>query len=681
MKRLVLSLLALSPTLACSSTDGTTFTPKPTVAEVGADPLAGTGVTSCPIYQDEQCVAGRKQRCDIYDAAAKSFVASPDPLLHRVFLYDRWYDKFSSPVGLTGERLFDGPMPGATPESEWSSPARFAGWAGMGDAGIWTGAALVSDTFRYVATRTEADYLRMEEKTRTLVRSFEVTGIPGYLSRFHFLAVPEGTPQNDQLVLEVGRERRPVHLEIADLDLPGLPSEYRTGVDDGQGGKVVGTAYWDGDVSIDQYTGPMTAFPIVYNLLKDEALKEKIVHHLTCYLKRLQRIEVRNLKARPELIEELRSLFGGTDLMLDADDPDIAELNEMVWFVHRGINTTNEATFDRSCPAGLPYEAGRVLDARSPTFESELLELATDINRSIRNRPNQIDHFYIVSLRGGDASHLMHLAAMAYYFTGDEQYRTFLFDELIGKLRTNDVARTMMAFRLPDWCFRFYGDHITYGTHWQFVTMLPDGDLKDEMIRVMHEEAWEKALHDHESAKFNTMYASIVKDRPERETAIASVVRQLGLFGGNDGVQDAPRRTHNHTRDEIIAAMPADITVRCPTAAERNACEDGGTIFGFPLESSIISYECDGRAGECVMDDGKCVQGLASSGLPANLRIYADFLWQRSPFQIGEDHGVDGQKQSPGRDLGEPYWLARHYGFIDEGRDQVLAWNDVGACE
>jgi len=80
------------------------------------------------------------------------------------------------------------------------------------------------------------------------------------------------------------------------------------------------------------------------------------------------------------------------------------------------------------------------------------------------------------------------------------------------------------------------------------------------------------------------------------------------------------------------------------------------------------------------MDDGMCTRGLASRGLPSSLRAYGDFIWQRSPFEIGDPRGVDGQKQSPGRDLTEPYWIARHYGYITEGAGQVLAWKDAGTC-
>ena len=126
--------------------------------------------------------------------------------------------------------------------------------------------------------------------------------------------------------------------------------------------------------------------------------------------------------------------------------------------------------------------------------------------------------------------------------------------------------------------------------------------------------------------------------------------------------------------------LPAGITIRCPTEEDRAACEDGITLFGIPMESDVITHACDGRPGECTLSEGVCAEGLASEGLPASLRIYADFMWQRSPFDIGNPHAVDGQVQSPGRDLSEPYWMARHYGFITAGAGQVLAWRDTGAC-
>jgi hypothetical protein len=660
----------------------------PTIARAPEDPLAGGDVAGCPVYLEERCDGGKLMRCEIYDVEDEAFVDQPDPLLRRVFLYDRWYDLFSSPAGLTAERVFLGDMPGSAPESEWTAGENFSGWAGSGDAAIWTGAALVSDVFRYTQTGTEADYQRVEDKVRTLLRNFEVTGIPGYLARYHYLLLPDGGPTGDEPILEYGDPATagPRDNPIESLDMEGLPGVYTTGVPDGSGGFVQGTPMWHGHPSIDQYTGPMTAFPLVYNLLRDEELKAKIVHHMTCYLKRLRRLEIINLKRNPDIREELTKYFAGTNPKFDPGDPDLMNLSKLVVYYNAGFNRANAGSFDRSCPATVALEPTRVLDAAGENFMVEMLELALDLEDPDEPRPGQIDHFYIANVRGGDASHLMHLAAMAYVFTGDEQYRTFLYDELIKNLQTAEVAKTMMAFRLPDWCFKFYGDHITYQTHWQFITMLGDSELKDDMIQVMEEEALQKALYNHHSAKFNVMYASTVPDgvSQSRDQAIETAVRQLELFGGNDGVVDAvleaPRRTYSMDRAAVIANLPAGVELRCPTEQERATCEQGGDIFGIPLEQEIISYQCDGRPGECVMQDGMCTEAIASAGLPPDLRRYADFMWQRSPFDIGAAYSIEGQKQSPGRDLSEPYWMARHYGFITEGRGQVLAWREVGNC-
>ncbi|MBI4818359.1 MAG: hypothetical protein HY791_18990 [Deltaproteobacteria bacterium] len=668
---LILSLLA------CSEDAETPFKLHETVSTIGGDPLAGTDVSSCPVFLDERCQSGAKQRCELYDVATKTFPETQDPVLRQVFLYDRWYDRYTSPLGLTMERGFKGAMPGSAPEADWLTG--FDRWHGSGDAAIWTGVALVSDFFRYVATKTEADYQRVEAKTRALVRNFEVTGVDGYLARYHFLLVPPGTPQNDQLILVEGTEGQTGdnNVPLPSVDVDGLPDAYRTGVPDGQGGTVAPHAYWNGDPSIDQYTGPMVAFPLVYPHLRDETLKAKLVRHLGCYLKRLQRIEIRNLHTRPELIRELKDAFGGNALRLDPGDPDPTQLQTMVWYVHPGINSRNYMNFDATCPDRVQLEPSRVYDALSPTFESELLGLASDINRETRQRPTQIDHFYIPSIRGGDASHLMHLAAVLYHLTGEEQYRSFLFDELIGKLRADEVALTMMAFRAPDSCFKFYGDHITYGTHWQFLTMLEDSPLRNTMVRVMEEEVWQKAMWNHHNAKADALYASVVPSGSGRDDALRSLRDQLTGFGGNGGTHEAPRRTHDVSVQSVIDRLPSNITVRCPTEAERVQCETETTLLGFPLESKKISRECDGRPGECRFEDGTCANGLASEGLPVALRSYADFLWQRSPFDLGDPRSVDGQVQSPGRDLGEPFWTARYYDFIDTGRGQVLAWRQT----
>lgn len=660
------------------------------------DPLAGGEVEGCPTYLESRCEGGVSQVCAVYDTGTSAFVddGDVDPLLRRVFLYDRWYELYGSPDGQTGERLFTIETTPEMPEAEWASMDVFAGFAGRGDSAIWTGVALTADIYRYMSTGTQADYQRMVRRLRTLLTKFDVTGIPGYLARYHFLLMPEGGPVTDQHFQRFEGQTTLGHRDHLIVDpsaAQDLPDSYFEGLPDGAGGMVKGTPMWNGHVSIDQNTGPMVAFPLIWPLLQGEegdALRERMRHHLTCYLNRLERIELTNLQENPTILELLTSYFGGSGggLQLDPDDIDLTKLDRVVAFAHRGYNSTNAETFDKTCPDGPPMTPSRVYDASDDDFMLNLLDLVADLgeDESQPPRATQLDHFYVPTLRGGDASHMMHLAAMAWWLTEDEQYWSFLQDELIGELQTVDVALTMQAFRVPDFCFKYYGDHITYGTHWQFITMLPDSPLRDAMIRVMHEEMWEKAMYNHKSAKFDVMYASIDHYAPGHPTLTAleqasgEVTSQLQSFGGAGQVIDSPRRTYGIAPGDVLDAMPEGITLRCPTEEEVAMCENN-EIFGLKVGNDLPRYPCDGRPGECDLGEGECTAGIASDGLPPRLRKYADFMWQRSPFQIGEA-GNGGRKQSPGRDLSEPYWMARYYGLIGEGAGQVLAWRDGAGC-
>ena len=53
---------------------------------------------------------------------------------------------------------------------------------------------------------------------------------------------------------------------------------------------------------------------------------------------------------------------------------------------------------------------------------------------------------------------------------------------------------------------------------------------------------------------------------------------------------------------------------------------------------------------------------------------------QRNPFQIGRSFPIEGYSQAPGVDFTESYWLARHYGLLDAGKGQVLAWEPGDSC-
>ncbi len=118
----------------------------------------------------------------------------------------------------------------------------------------------------------------------------------------------------------------------------------------------------------------------------------------------------------------------------------------------------------------------------------------------------------------------------------------------------------------------------------------------------------------------------------------------------------------------------------CPTAEEVAECERGYELLGYEFGGREVTAECTGAPGECRIGD-RCVTGQTRDPLPIGMRRYADFAWQRNPYEIGNQPRRPGRKQSPGLDLTESYWLARFYGFITEGDGQVLAWRDAGPCE
>ena len=658
---------------------------QPTVAKAAVDPFAGGGTTSCATFRDTRCEGGKQQTCAIYDTAKGAFAETVPALVERAYDYDRWFDRFSSPDGTAAERVFLAPMPAEATEGVWGDPAAFARYDGTGDGAIWTGAALTSAAMRYATTGTAADRARMVEITEHLLRHFDVTGVPGYLARHTFLLAPEGSPRYDAHIVEYGEKSvsaRDVKVRASELGV--LPEVYAKGLPDGKGGVIAAEPMWNGNPSIDQYTGPMMAFPIVYELIDDATLRKRMADHLVCYLNRLKRVEIIHLQQNPQLLESVTAYFGGGNLQLDPGDLDPAKLDRVVGYYLDDLNSANVDTYDRSCPKAPATTPTLVLDAADPGFLGEMLLFANRVAAGSQKTPNAegIAHMYVPNVRGGDAVHMLHLAAMAYRFTGDEVYRTFFFETLIEELQAIPVANTTQAFQTPDWCKAFYGDHITYTTMWQFATMLKPGPLLDAMIDVMHTEEWDKTLERAHNAQFDVMYASLMPDSDprDRDLAIADAQAVLKAFGGNGGVLSGPRRTYGIAPQKVIDNFPTGTTLACPSEGERKSCEEGIKVFGIQLAGESISHACDGRPGECKMQDGACTQGMASEGLPPSLRAYADFAWQRSPYQIGDGDG-GGRKQSPGMDLSQAFWLAAHYGYLAEAKGLVLAWKDAGTCD
>ncbi|MCA9522340.1 MAG: hypothetical protein KC609_15270 [Myxococcales bacterium] len=651
------------------------------------DPLDGGGVESCALYQQEICDNGTKKRCEIYDTGTKAFVDAPDALIHRAFLMDRYNDLYHMPDGQRVERVFNEGISPGTPESVWGDISKFKRWADEGDSAIFTGGALTSMIYRYAVTGTEADYHRMETEVRHMLTFFDVTGIPGYLARHHYLyfdkTPQEGAPVSDKHIFYYqGIDTLGIRDFAFDpTNIVDIPQVYIDGVqvDDTL---WTGTPYWHGNPSIDQYTGPTIALPHAYNLLRDETLKERIRTQLTCYVKRLRRIDVINLQQNPTVAEAVSTLLGGAGykVLLDPGDPDLTKLDRITAFYLPSYNSKSAATYDKSCPTDLPWAPSEVIDAAADNWSTHVATFALRLQSSKYALVNSIDHIYVPSVRGGDASHMIRLLTMAYRLTGDEQYRSFLYQVVIGETNADQVAKTMGALQTPDWCSSFFADHITLAPHWSLLTMLAPSPLKDTMLGVMQTEAWEKRLSNLRNGKLGLLYVSEIplSLSPKRDEILAEVLEDIVNYGGNGGFLDEPRRNYTLERQTTIDNLPNGTTLRCPTEEERTFCEEGVTILGVQFPVSTISYPCNASPSECVMGDGMCVRPLASYGLPIGLRPYEGFVWQRSPFELSRS-GI-GNEQAPPAEFTEPFWIARYYGLLTNGDKQVLAWKSDGSC-
>lgn len=662
------------------------------IFEPPADSLAGSGVTSCGVYLEERCDGGKAMRCEAYDTKAAAFTDTPDPTFRRAMLYDRWYKLYSSPDGMAGERNFNVHFDPGTPESVWGAREAFSHYSGHGDSAIWTGTMLNGLIMRYLATGTEADYQRMVEVVEVMLRLFDVTRVPGYLARAYSLVVPGGTPIIPEHYID--RRDNPDHFyrEIENPEgFDWLPEIYKTGYTDLKGELHKGTPRWRGSPTIDQMNGPMVAFPEVYGLLRDDTLKERIAHHMTCYVKRLRRIEIRNLQTDPELIGALQAALseGAATSGPNGTPSDAAwsfdAIDTIVMYVTPQLNSKNEGEFDRSCPETWDHTPWRVLDVTDDDFTLDLFGLVQDLDAKKTERKQSADHFYAINVRGADAMHMMHLALMAYAFSGDQQFLDFLKDEALGPLHADKVATTMSSFLPSRWCRKFYSTNITTGPFWAFLNLLGDSPLKTHMQKVMHDEMWLKESATLGKLDFQLMYAGALP--PEIGTAhdevLSGALTMLHEFGGNGGVMDDPRRTYHRPFPEIAAATPASIKVECPTAAIRARCEDGISLFGVTVPGETMTFKCTGADWECDMGEGRCAEPMAATALPMAVRRYGDYTWQRSPYQMHMVDGSDGREQSPGIDLTESYWLARFYGFVPESAGLVLGWREVadaGQC-
>jgi hypothetical protein len=653
---------------AVTSTTGLTFTTRTPYA-VPDDLLSGADVQGCARFGDAVCEDGVTETCSLYDTTTGSWVDDPDPLLERVLMYERWSEDYNAPDGLTSDRDFNQAIPSGTPESVWGDPALFHRYDGFGDSGMWSSVRLHGSMLRYLETGTEADYARFEDQARAVIGLFEVTGIPGHLARSHFMMMDDPSAPNGPEHLMIQDPDWPSHVDHVVTDPAGLAETYT----DADGTEWTGTRMWHGNPSIDQYTGPITVLPAAHALLRDPSLQSAITEHLTCYLKRLRRIEITNVQDNPDAIATTLAAFaqGGAS----AEDLEVfQDLDTIVFYGLPQPNSRNVDTYDSSCPDTLPTVADVTIDATRSTFVSDLLVMGLDVASGEVERETSLEHIYIPSLRSGDAMHLMNLAAIGAHLTGEEQYTTFMLQTLQTEIHTVDVAGTAGAFVMPRWCDGFYGRHITFPPWWAMLNLLDESPLRDEMASLFVDKLWAGEASDIGNAKFDLFKAGIEGGQAD---GAVTLLRELG---GTGGELLEPRRRYERSYDDTVSRLPDTITPTCPTEVERATCEDGFSVLGVTVPGESISEECTGADSECVLSTGLCATAMADLPLPAGLRKVDDFVWQRNPFQL-DGHSGDGSSQYPGLDLIESYWLARHYGLVPEGEGQVLAWRSGEACD
>ncbi|MGC4079558.1 MAG: hypothetical protein QM702_21455 [Rubrivivax sp.] len=123
-------------------------------------------------------------------------------------------------------------------------------YSGYRDAAIWTGSALAAQSWRYMTTREPDAAAEIDALVRTLHRSFNVSGIRGYLAR---VVVPKGST----IAMAPAR--------------CGADNDWHCNVTfDGK------TYDWVGGTSRDQNTGVMLGYFLAYLATPNEELKAMI---------------------------------------------------------------------------------------------------------------------------------------------------------------------------------------------------------------------------------------------------------------------------------------------------------------------------------------------------------------------------------------------------------------------
>jgi hypothetical protein len=587
-------------------------------------------VETCAIL-GSQSSGGRT--CRLYDLQQGRFLDATDPLLARAYLYDRYLDLRHSPEGQVAERILTTAMAPGEPESRFGDERFFQGWDDYGDSALWTATAGMAAAFRYVATGTDADLARLTRYARASVSQFDATGMEGYLARFHFAGVPPGTPLRDGRAMA---ERTAASQDIYDIPagVP-VPAYYR---------ESGARPSWQGNPSIDQYSGPIAFYPLAFALLKDTALKGQMARHYACFLRRLRPLRIINL-SRNDAVKSALSRYLTAGVFHPAPgEPDLTKVDEIWGFYLPRFS--GQPGYPRDCPEVLTSEPAPddVLDAAAPDFAGRLVRFIMRQNPDV-TQADSMDFVYYPSVRAGDGVLLFAATLGAYYLTGDGAFLRWREEVLVRRANAREVLPTLDALTLPKACSNYYREHNLSTA--QYVELLLDGD---PVSKASFEDLWRRKFHRPGDVLFDLMSAAL------GQRGAGEPLAALRAFGGSAGHLDDPRR--NYDVDSVASPIPGN-PVAPPSAADRALCEAGFDLYGFHIPGARV--------------DADLV--LAERPLPPLLREPRGFLWEGDPYRAVSHQGDrQGRQEYPGLDLSEPYWLARAHGLID-APPVVLAWS------
>ncbi|MBS2017992.1 MAG: hypothetical protein JST00_34265 [Deltaproteobacteria bacterium] len=206
----------------------------------------------------DECALGAKTSagtCRLWDVKTKSVVAAnPTASLHD---RARDYEQRLRSTSLLHGQVLDVHYTDAT----LSTPSYYSGYR---DAAIWTGSALAAEAWRLSATREPDAARQVEALVKTIHRSFEVTGTPGYLAR---MTQPSASP------VPLGLTNRCADPEWH-CDVPLAGQKYD----------------WVGGTSRDQNTGVMLGYAMAYLATTDEALKKTIRDDVMAFAGELMKV-------------------------------------------------------------------------------------------------------------------------------------------------------------------------------------------------------------------------------------------------------------------------------------------------------------------------------------------------------------------------------------------------------